>query len=57
MSSKLADFRMILDELIYWLSYDLTFFGVTMSILQVFFACALLSLAISMVVRLFIGGN
>lgn len=57
MSTSFSDLQMILEEVIYWLIYDLSFFGITISILQVFFACALLSLTLSTIVKMFTGGG
>lgn len=55
--SGFSDFVLISNEVLKWLSYEFAVFGTTVSIMQVFFSCALLSLTISMVVRMFIGGG
>ena len=54
-SSDFSDFKMIIDIVFHWLGYELHFFGFTTSIFSVVISCLILSIAITSIIKLFVG--
>lgn len=52
--STFEDFKLIVSIVMKWLSYELNFFGFSLSIFDVVLACAILSICITSIINILI---